>query len=130
MIYMLLKVASLDYIPEHLLNDWSLEPSRLWQAGDASPEGPPYPDCGFNLTLPDHAVWATAEEFLDDFLADRFEMFQELIGLGARMELTIGVSLEQGESLSTPLQFERALLAALAQNELQLNVVAFREEGG
>ena len=66
----------------------------------------------------------------ENFLADRFELFQELIGLGAQMELTIGVSLAQGESLTTPLQFDRALLATLAQNELQLNVLAFREEEG
>lgn len=130
MIYMLLKVGNLPYIPENVLNDWALEPSRLWQRGEATPEGTEHDDCGFNLTLPNHAAWDDAAEFLDDFFTDKAEMFQELIGLGAVMELNVGLSLDKGETLSAPLQFHRALLAALVAGEVQLNVIAFNEEGG
>ena len=129
MIFMLLKTGGLDYIPENVLNDWGLEPSRSWQAGEEGPAGTPYPDCGFNLTLPNHESAADAIAWLEDYLEDRPEMFHELLSLGAVMELHVGTSLAADETVAQPLTFPRSVLAALTACEVELSVIAFRSDG-
>jgi len=128
MIFMLLKVAGLDHLPEHVLNDWALEPSQIWQAGDESPSGEPYADTGFNLTLPNHESWVDALVHLEGFLEDKTEMFHELIGIGAEMQLHVGVSILTGDTVSPPLEFSRPLLADLVSREINLSILVFEPE--
>lgn len=128
MIFQLLKIAGLEHLPEHILNDWALEPSLIWQAGDQSPSGEPYGDTGFNLTFPNHESWQDALVYLQDFLEDKAEMFHELIGLGADMELHVGTSIPAGESVSPPVEFPRYLLEELVMREISVSVIAFTGE--
>ena len=130
MIFLLFKVSGLDHLPEHVFNDWALEPSLLWHAGDASPSGEVHDDAGFNLTLPNHECWADALDYLEGFLEDRTELFHELIGLGASMELHAGMALAEGETVSAPMGFSRSLLAGLVEREIELSVIAFAGEAG
>ena len=128
MIFLLLKVDGLEYVPEHILNDWALEPSRLWQAGDVSPTtGQPHEDAGFNLTLPNHESWPDALAFLADFLDTKTEMFHELISMGATMELHVGVSVDADEA-AQPLEIPRGFMADLLEREIDLSVLAFLAE--
>jgi hypothetical protein len=125
MIFLLLKVAGLEYVPEHVLNDWALEPSRLWQVGEMSPTpGQPHDDAGFNITLPNHEAWPDALAFLADFLDTKTEMFHELISLGATMELHVGVSVDADEA-AQPLEISRGFMADLMEREIDLSVLAF-----
>ena len=125
MIFLLLKVAGLEYVPEHVLNDWALEPSRLWQVGEvSSTSGQPHDDAGFNITLPNHEAWPDALAFLADFLDTKTEMFHELISLGATMELHVGVSVDADEA-AQPLEISRGFMADLMEREIDLSVLAF-----
>jgi len=125
MIFLLLKVAGLEYVPEHVLNDWALEPSRLWQVGEvSSTSGQPHEDAGFNITLPNHEAWPDALAFLADFLDTKTEMFHELISLGATMELHVGVSVDADEA-AQPLEISRGFMADLMEREIDLSVLAF-----
>lgn len=126
--FMLLKIGGLENLPEHVLNEWSLEPSLIWQEGDQSPSGEPYSDTGFNLTFPDHEAWQDSLVHLQDFLEDKAEMFQELISLGADMELHVGVSIPAGETVTPPVEFPRYLLEELVMREIGLSVIAFVHE--
>lgn len=128
MIFLLLKVAGLEYVPEHILNDWSLEPSRLWSTGEASPAtGKPHEDAGFNITLPNHETWPDALAYLANFLDTKTEMFHELISLGAATELHVGVSVDADEA-AQPLEISRGFMADLLEREIDLSVIAFPEE--
>ncbi len=125
MIFLLLKVAGLEYVPEHVLNDWALEPSRLWQVGEvSSTSGQPHEDAGFNITLPNHEAWPDALAFLADFLDTKTEMFHELISLGATMELHVGMSVDADEA-AQPLEISRGFMADLMEREIDLSVLAF-----
>ena len=125
MIFLLLKVAGLEYVPEHVLNDWALEPSRLWQVGEvSSTSGQPHDDAGFNITLPNHEAWPDALAFLADFLDTKTEMFHELISLGATMELHVGMSVDADEA-AQPLEISRGFMADLIEREIDLSVLAF-----
>ena len=125
MIFLLLKVAGLEYVPEHVLNDWALEPSRLWQVGEvSSTSGQPHDDAGFNITLPNHEAWPDALAFLADFLDTKTEMFHELISLGATMELHVGMSVDADEA-AQPLEISRGFMADLMEREIDLSVLAF-----
>jgi hypothetical protein len=126
MIFLLLKVGGLEYVPEHILNDWALEPSRLWQVGEVSPTtGQPHEDAGFNLTLPNHEAWPDALAYLRDLLDTRTEMFHELISMGATMELHVGVSVDADEA-AQPLEIPRGFMADLLEREIDLNLLAFQ----
>ena len=128
MIFLLLKVAGLKYVPEHILNDWALEPSRLWNTGEVSPAtGEPHEDAGFNLTLPNHETWPDALAYLADFLDTKTEMFHELISLGATMELHVGISVDADEA-AQPLDIPRGFMADLLEREIDLSVLAFPAE--
>ena len=128
MIFLLLKIAGLENLPEHVLNDWSLEPSLIWQAGDESPTGEPYGDTGFNVTMPNHESWQDAIVYLQEYLDDKTEMFHELIGLGADMELHVGTAIPVGETVTPPLEFPRYLMEELVMREISLSVIAFTGE--
>ena len=129
MIFLLLKVAGLEYVPEHILNDWALEPSRLWQVGEVSPAtGQPHEDAGFNITLPNHEAWPDALAYLADFLDTKTEMFHELISLGANCELHVGVSVDGDDTVAQPLEFPRGFMADLLEREIDLSVLAFPAE--
>ncbi len=127
--FLLLKVSALEYLPEQVLNDWSLEPSRVWQIGSPAPSGQPHEDAGFNLTLPDHEDWEDALSCLSDFLDTKTEMFHELISLGAALELHVGVSLTSQDEGARQLAFPRGLLADLVDREIDLSVIAFPAPG-
>lgn len=128
MIFMLLKIAGLDHLPAPLLSNWALEPSLIWQEGDMSPNGEHYTDAGFNLTMPNHDAWQDALVYLQEFMEDKSEMFHELIGMGADMELHVGTDIPQGETVSPPLEFPRYLLEELVMREISLSVIAFTGE--
>lgn len=125
---MLLKVGGLEHLPEHVLNDWALEPSLIWQQGDESRSGEAHADSGFNLTFPDQEAWQDAIVFLQDFLEDKSEMFHELIGIGAEMELHVGASIPAGETVTPPLEFPRYLMQELVEREISLSLIAFTGE--
>ena len=128
MIFLLLKIAGLEHLPEHVLSNYALEPSLIWQAGDESPTGEPYGDTGFNLTFPNHESWQDALVYLQDFLEDKSEMFHELIGLGAEMDLHIGTAIPAGETVSPPVEIPRYLMEELVMREISLSVIAFTGE--
>jgi len=128
MIFLLLKVGGLDHLPEHILNEWALEPSLIWQDGDISPNGEPYTDTGFNLTLPNHQSWVDAVAFLEGYLEDKSDMFHQLISFGADMELHVGTAIEPGETVSPAMEFPRYLLEELVMREISLSVIAFDGE--
>jgi hypothetical protein len=129
MFFLLIKVAGLAHLPEHVFNDWALEPSLVWHEGDESPTGEPHRDAGFNLTLPNHQAWGDAQEYLEEYLEDKAELFHELISLGAVMELHAGMALDGAETVSAPMAFPRSLMASLVDKEIGLSVIAFTGDG-
>jgi hypothetical protein len=122
MIFSFFRISGFDHAPDQLLHQWALEPSHVWDSGDISPRGQMYGDAGFTLPLPDAESWVQALPDLIDFIESKDGLFQELMDLGAQVELNIGMTV--GVDASS-LEFPKSLIADLGLHGIGVNLTAF-----
>lgn len=127
MIFLVFKVSGFPHSTEQFIHEWALEPSHVWDEGNISPRGMHYKDSGFVLPLSNAESGSQAQALLVDFIESKGELFQTLLDLDAKVDLSIGVTLgEEGSAAPAPaLEFPQSLLAEMGACGINMTITFF-----